>query len=73
MKLTAGLFTNRRNVFKNHSLEETSCFIDDIKVPIRECSGLLEREAYVEASILDFWKTECEGHPTNSHCKVYEN
>ena len=22
---------------------------------------------------LGFWKEECEGHPNNSHCKVYDD
>ena len=71
MKLTATSFTSLRHAFQNQSLDKISCFIDNIEVPIRECGGI-EELANLEVSTLNFWEAECDGHPTSSHCKVYD-
>ena len=70
MKLTTP-FTILKDALKNKPLENVSCWLDDIEVPIKECDG--ELEAKKEGSNLDFWEEECEGHPTNSHCKIYDD
>ena len=70
MKLTTP-FTILMGALKNKNSENVSCFIDDIEVPIQECA--LELEANKEDPNLDFWDEECEGHPTHSHCKVYDD
>ena len=68
MKLTTP-FSILRNALKNKSPKNVSCAIDELEVPIKECA--VELEAKKQESNLDFWDEECEGHPTNSHCKVY--
>ena len=70
MKLTTP-FTILRDAFRNKPLENISCTIDDLEVSIKECG--LELEANKDDPNLDFWVEECEGHPTNSHCKVYDD
>ena len=51
--------------------QNTKLSIDELEVPIQECA--VEVEAHMEEPNLDFWDEECEGHPTNSHCKVYDD
>ena len=70
MKLRSPL-TFIRDALKKKSLYEISCSIDDVEVPIKECG--LELEINKKEPNLDFWDEECEGHPTNSHCKVYDD
>ena len=74
MKLTTP-FSILKDVLKNKSPkvispDQISCSIDEFEVPIKECA--VEVEAHMEEPNLDFWDEECEGHPTNSHCKVYD-
>ena len=70
MKLTTP-FSSIRDALKNNPIEKISCSIDDIQVPIKECGFLPEADE--EVPNIDFWDTECEGHSTNSHCKIYDN
>ena len=70
MKLTSP-FTIIRDALKKKSLDEISCSVDDVEVPIKEC--YLELEINKKEPNLDFWDEECEGHPTSSHCKVYDD
>ena len=74
MKLTTP-FSILKDVLKNKAPEvispdQISCSIDELEVPIKECA--VEDEAHMEEPNLDFRNEECEGHPTNSHCKVYD-
>ena len=75
MKLTTP-FSILKDVLKNKSPEiispeQISCSVANKKVPVKECGFDLE----VEKNLfdLDFWHEECEGHPNNSHCKVYDD
>ena len=75
MKLTT-LFSILKDVLKNKSPEvispdQISCSVDHKIVPVKECGFQLEVEKNL--SDLDFWHEECEGHPNNSHCKVYDD
>ena len=70
MKLTTP-FTILGDALKNKKSEKVSCSIDELEVSIKECA--VEVEAHMEEPNLDFWDEECEGHPTNSHCKVYDD
>ena len=70
MKLTTP-FTILRKVLQKKNPESVSCSIDDLEVPIQECT--VELEANKQEPNLDFWDEECEEHPTNSHCKVYDD
>ena len=70
MKLTTP-FTILGDALKNKKSEKVSCSIDELEVPIQECA--VEVEAHMEEPNLDFWHEECEGHPNNSHCKVYDD
>ena len=70
MKLTSP-FTIIRNALNKKSLDEISCLVDDVEVPVKECGFELEVEKNL--SDLDFWHEECEGHSNNSHCKVYDD
>ena len=70
MKLTTP-FTILWDAFRDNPLENISCTIDDVEVPIKECG--VELETNKEEPNLEFWDEECEGHPTNSHCKVYDD
>ena len=72
MNFTAAPFTILSKAFKNEPPQNVSCFIDNIQVPIEECGGVV-REANLQVESLDFWDLECEIHPTNSHCKVYDD
>ena len=71
MKFTKTPFNILKNTFNNKPLVNISCSIDDVQVPIEECG--IHLEVNKEISNLDFWETECESHPTNSHCKVYDD
>ena len=51
--------------------DSTTCFIDETEVALKECGVPIEEKT--EEPKLDFWDEECEGHPTNSHCKVYDD
>ncbi len=69
MKFTTPFFT-LRNVLKNKPLENTSCWIDDIQVPMKECS--LELESNKELS--NYWEAEFNiDHPLSSNCKVSDD
>ena len=73
MKLTTP-FSILKGVLKNKfpeiiSPDQISCSVDNKIVPVKECG--LELEVEKNLSDLDFWHEECEGHPNNSHCKVY--
>jgi hypothetical protein len=70
MKLTT-TFAILGDALKNKPLDNMVCTIDDIEVPIKECG--LELEVNKQEPNLDFWDEECEEHPTNSHCKVYDD
>ena len=70
MKLTTP-FTILKGALKNKNSKNVSCSIDDLEVPIEEC--VVELEANNEEQNLAFWDEECDGHPTNSHCKVYDD
>ena len=69
MKLTTP-FSILTDALKKKPLDGISCTIDDVEVPVRECGN--ELEVNNDELILDFWDKECEGHPTNSPCKVYD-
>ena len=70
MKLTTP-FSILKGELKNKNSGNVSCSIDDLEVPIEECA--VEFEANKEEPNLAFWDEECEGHPTNSQCKVYDD
>ena len=70
MKLTSP-FTIIRNALKMKPIDKISCFVDDVEVPIKECG--LELEINKKEPNLIFWDEECEEHPTNSQCKVYDD
>ena len=75
MKLTTP-FSILKDVLKNKSPElispdQISCSVDNKIVPVKECGFELEVEKNL--SDLDFWHEECEGHPNNSYCKVYDD
>ena len=70
MKLTTP-FSILKDALKNKPLDNIFCTIDDVEVPIKECG--LELEVNNQEPNLDFWDEECEGRPTNSHCKVHDN
>ncbi len=69
MKLTSP-FTILRDVLEDKSPHSTSCFIDDTEVGLEECGIPVEEK--IEDLKVDFWNEECEEHPTNSHCKVFD-
>ena len=75
MKLTTP-FSILKDVLKNKSPkiispEKISCSVDNKIVPLKECG--FEREVAKNFSDLGFWHEEYEGHPDNSHCKVYDD
>ncbi len=80
MKLTTP-FSILKDVLKNKfpeitspdkiSPDKISCSVDNQIVPLKECE--FELEVAKNLSDLDFWHEECEGHPNNSHCKVYDD
>ena len=70
MKRTS-TFDIRGDALKNKPLDNIVCTIYDVEVPIKECR--LEFEVNKQEPNLDFWDEECEEHPTNSHCKVYDD
>ncbi len=69
MKLTSP-FTILRDAFQDKAPLSTICFIDETQVALEECG--FQVEGKTEGSKLDFWDEECEEHPTNSHCKVFD-
>ena len=69
MKLTSP-FTILRDVLQDKTPHRTTCFIDETEVALKECG--LQTEDKSEEPKLDFWDEECEEHPTNSHCKVFD-
>ena len=71
MKFSTTPFNILKNTFKNKTLVDVSCSIDDIEVPIKECG--VELDGNQEVLTIDFWDEECKGHPTSSHCKVYDD
>ena len=77
MKLTTP-FSILKDVLQNKifcpeiiSPDKISCSVDSKLVPLKECG--FELEVANNLSDLDFWHEECEGHPNNSHCKVYDD
>ena len=70
MKLTTP-FTILGDALKNKKSEKRSCSINELEVPIKECA--VEVEANKEDPNSDFLYEESQGHPTNSHCKVYDD
>ncbi len=75
MKLTTP-FSILKDVLKNKSPEiispeKISCTVDNKIVPVKECR--FELEVAQNLSDLDFCHEECEGHPNNSHCTVYDD
>ena len=69
MKLTSP-FTILRDALQDKGPHSTTCFIDETEVALKECG--LQKEDKTEEPKLDFWDEECEEHPTNSHCKVFD-
>ena len=69
MKLTSP-FTILRDAIKNKSPQNPTCFIDETEVALKECGVPIDER--MEVPKLDFWDAECEEHPTNSHCKVFD-
>ncbi len=65
MKLTSPL-TILRDALMDKAPYSVTCFIDETEVALKECGGQTEEPK------LDFWDEECEEHPTNSHCKVFD-
>ena len=63
-------FTILRDALKIKAPEGQTCFIDEVEVAMNECGVPIEAE--VEIPKINFWDEECERHPTNSHCKVYD-
>ena len=75
MKLTTP-FSILKDVLKNKfpeitSPDKISCSVDNQIVPLKEC--VFELEVAKNLSDLDFRHEECQGHPNNSHCKVYDD
>ena len=70
MKLTSP-FTILRDALQDKAPHSATCFIDETEVALKECA--LQTEDKPEEPKLDFWDEECEGNPTNSHCKFYED
>ena len=70
MKLTTP-FTILRDALKRKSPERTTCYLDDTEVSMKECDAELEEQLKVSNS--NFWDEECEVHPTNSHCKIFDD
>ena len=69
MKLTTP-FTILRDAFIGKGAEDIHCFIDDTEVSVKQCGT--EEEEKLGGRNAEFWKEECEEHPNNSHCKVFE-
>ncbi len=69
MKLISPL-TIFRDVVNEKAPYSSTCFIDETEVALKECGVLIEEKP--EDPTLDFWDQECEEHPTNSHCKVFD-
>ena len=69
MKLTSP-FTILRDALQDRAPYRTTCFIDETEVSLQECG--VPKEEKTEESKLDFWDEECQEHPTNSHCKVFD-
>ncbi len=68
MRLPKPLTINKR-ISTNQNLKKITCFIDETEVSLKECGFEIDEEH--EAPKIDFWKDECDKHPTSSHCKVY--
>ena len=69
MKFTSP-FTILRDALQDKAPGSTTCFIDETEVALKECG--IQTEDKTEEPKLDFWDEECEEHPTNSHCKVFD-
>ena len=69
MKLTSP-FTILRDALQDKAPDSTTCFIDETEVALKECGVQIEDKT--EEPKLNFWDEECEEHPTNSHCKVFD-
>ncbi len=69
MKFTSP-FMSLLDALQDKSPDSTTCFIDETEVALKECGVPIEEKT--EEPKLDFWNEECEEHPTNSHCKVFD-
>ena len=69
MKLTTP-FSIIKDAFKKTVPESPHCFIDDTEVSMQKCKPDIEEKLNVQYAA--FWDQECEAHPTNSHCKVFD-
>ena len=69
MKFTSP-FMSLLDALQDKAPDSTTCFIDETEVALKECG--LQTEDEPEEPKLDFWDEECEEHPTNSHCKVFD-
>ena len=63
-------FTILRAALNSNALESPNCFIDDTQVALKECGVPIEENT--ESTKSDFWEEECKDHPTNSHCKDFD-
>ena len=70
MKLTSP-FTALRGALSKTIEDIPTCFIDETEVALKECGVSIEEKA--EDSRLVFWDEECQKHPTNSHCRVFDD
>ncbi len=64
-------FTILRDAVRNKPIQNISCLIDDTQVSINECG--VGVNANNGGSNPEFFASECESHPTNSHCKIYDD
>ena len=69
MKLTSP-FTILSDALKSKSSENPTCFIDETEVSMKECGVQIEEP--IELPKLSFWDAECQAHPTNAHCRMFE-
>ncbi len=69
IKLTSP-FTIFRDGLNSKILEIPTCFIDETEVVMDECAVQMEEK--IEISKSNFWHEECEEHPINSNCKVFD-
>ena len=69
MKFTSP-FTILPNALKDKTPYRVTCFIDEAEVALKECG--VQTEDKPEEPKLDFWDEECDEHPNNSHCKLFD-
>ena len=66
----ASPFSMFRGSLRKEPLGHPICFIDETEVSIEECA--IEMAEKIEVAKFNYWDRECQEHPTNSHCKVFE-